>query len=123
MHDPISLLAMRGSPSVEDKGLSHPNLLASVPYALVSSSCLPKPYICCPVSPRACGVLPVFVAEEIPFILRCRSYLTPLCQQEEERAVSTICLYLKKRDNDMLVTPNNVYRIKMTRVKNVRRVV
>lgn len=79
MHNPVGLLAMRSSPSVENKGFSHANLLEGVSDALVPPCCLPKPSICRPICPRPCWVLPVLVAEKVPLILWCRSDPTSLC--------------------------------------------
>lgn len=78
MHNPVSLLAMGSSASVEDEGFPHTNLLVGVSDALVSSCCLPKSCTGGPVRPGPRWILPVLVAEEIPLVLWCRTDLTSL---------------------------------------------
>lgn len=79
MHNPVGLLAMRSSASVEDEGFPHTDLLVAVSDALVSPCCLPKPCIRGPVRPRPRWVLSVFVAEKIPLVLWGRPDPTSLC--------------------------------------------
>jgi hypothetical protein len=80
MHDPVSLLAMRSTTSVEHKGFPHPNPfgIAEVD-GFVSPRCLPKTSCCCSVGSRSGWIFLVLMAEEIPLVLRPRSDSTFLC--------------------------------------------
>lgn len=78
MHNPVRLLAVGSSASVENEGLPHTNLLVGVSDALVPPCCLPKPRTRRPVGPRPSWVLPVLVAEKVPLVLRRRSDPTSL---------------------------------------------
>ena len=69
MHDPVSLLAMGSSSSVENKGFPHTDLLQAVPNALVPSCCFPKSCISCPIRPWPRWILPILVTEKIPLVL------------------------------------------------------
>ena len=71
MHDPVSLLAMRSTASVEDKGFPHANPFGvAVMDGLVSPCCLPKTSCSCPICSSSCWIFLVLVAKEIPLILR-----------------------------------------------------
>lgn len=77
MHDPIGLLPLWSSPSIEHKGLLHPH---KVPFPFVNLlifSCgLPVPRFCCSIGPHPSWVLPILLAEEVPLFL---PYLGFLC--------------------------------------------
>ena len=73
MHDPFSFMAMRSTTSVEDKSLTKSNLFGAVQmYGFVSTSSLPEPGCSGPVGSGPSRILLVFVAKEVPLILRTR---------------------------------------------------
>lgn len=76
MHDPIGLLSLRSSTSIEHEGLLHPN---KVPFSfenlLIFPGRLPVPGFRCSVRPHPRWVLPVLLAEEVPLFLPHLSFL------------------------------------------------
>ena len=89
MHDPIGFLAMWGSSFVENQSLSHSNPLAVAVYDFVTASGLPEPCSSGAIGARSCGVLLVFVAEEVPIILRSGSYFAFLCKKKDRKKKET----------------------------------
>ena len=81
MHNPIGFLSMWGSTLVENQRLPHSNSFKAAVDDLISSSGFPEP--CCggAVCSCPCGVLLIFVAEEVPIILWCGSYFAFLCKK------------------------------------------
>ena len=84
VHDPIRLLAVGSSAFVEHKSLPHTDPLAVAAYDLVTAGGLPESGSRCTVCASSGRVFLVLVAEEIPIILRCRSYLTLLCKNQHQ---------------------------------------
>jgi len=88
VHDPVRFLAMWGSSFVENQSLSHSNPLSVAVNDFVAAGGLPESGSGGAVGAGSCGVLLVFVAEEVPIILRSGSYFAFLWKRkkkEEER--------------------------------------
>lgn len=79
VHDPVGLLAVRSTAFIEDEGLAHTDPLAAGVYDLVTTGGLPESSSRSTVRSRACWILLVLVAEEIPVILWRRSNPALLC--------------------------------------------
>lgn len=86
MHDPVSLLAMRSTTSVEDKGFPHANPFGNIAEVdgFVPPRRLPKTSRCCPICSRSSWIFLVLMAEEIPLVLRPRSNSTFLCMSSKQ---------------------------------------
>lgn len=69
MHDPVRLLAMRGSAFVEDERLPHADPFEACVDDLVAPCGLPETGSRCPVGSGSSRILLVLVAEEIPVVL------------------------------------------------------
>ena len=80
MHDPIGLLSMWGSTLVENQCLPHSNSSKATVDNLIAPSGFPEP--CCggAICSCPCGVLLIFVTEEVPIILWSGSYFAFLCK-------------------------------------------
>jgi len=85
MHDPVRFLAMWGSSFVENQSLSHANPLSVAVYDFVTASGLPESRSSGAIGASSCGVLLVFVAEEVPIILRSGSYFAFLYKKKKEK--------------------------------------
>lgn len=83
MHDPIGLLAMRGSSGVKYEGLSHADSfgITKEMNSFVSPCCFPKSSSCSPVCSRSSWILFILVAKEIPLVLGTRSNSTLIYMQ------------------------------------------
>lgn len=81
MHNPIRFLAMWGSAFVENKSLPHPYSPTVAVYNLIATGSFPKPSSSCTISASPGGIFLVFVAEEVPIILRSGSYFAFLCKK------------------------------------------
>lgn len=81
VHDPFSLVAVRGPARVENEGFPHPDSLVRVGHedGLVSPCCLPETRHRSPIRSGARWVLFVLVAEEVPLILGTRPDSAFLC--------------------------------------------
>lgn len=79
MHDPIRFLAVRGAALVENKGLPHPDSPGVAVDDFIAAGGLPEAGGGGAIGARPGGVLLVFVAEEIPVILRGRPNSALFC--------------------------------------------
>lgn len=84
MHDPVRLLAVRGTTFVENQRLPHPYALVITVDNLVPPGGLPEPGSCSPIGARASWVLFVFVTEEVPIVLWGGSYSAFLCSNIDQ---------------------------------------
>ena len=79
MHDPIGFLTMWSSSFVKYKSLSQSNSFEATIDDLITASSFPKSGSRSTICSSPCGIFLVFVTEEIPIILRCRSNFALLC--------------------------------------------
>jgi len=78
MHDPIGFLTMWSSSFVKYKSLSQSNSFKPTIDDLITASSFPESGSRSTICSCPCGIFLVFVTEEIPVILRCRSYFALL---------------------------------------------
>lgn len=80
VHDPLSLLAVRGPAGVENEGFPEPDPLRVAQVdSLIPPGRLPETGRRGTICPGSGGVLLVFVAEKVPFVLWASADPTFLC--------------------------------------------
>lgn len=80
MHDPIRLLAVRGSPRVENQSLPHSNPFGTGVDDLIPASSLPETDRSGAIRSSACWILLVFMTEEVPIVLWGGSNFALVCK-------------------------------------------
>ena len=75
MHDPIRLLAMRGTTLVKNKSLSHTNSAGVGVNDFITTSGLPKASSGGAIGASTGGILFIFMTKKVPIVLRSGSDL------------------------------------------------
>ncbi|RZR94506.1 hypothetical protein BHM03_00023208 [Ensete ventricosum] len=106
MHHPVGLLSFGSPSSIEHKGLLHAHENSSpLKDLLIFSRGFPKAGFGGSVGPRAGGVFPVPLVEEVPFFL---SHLCPACEKKKAGELNTPKLGVQEariKENEKVSSP------------------